>query len=363
MQHGPGRRREQHGPGERGGRGRQGGGGPTTGPGPVRTPSLPGAAGGGVGGGVGGGLATPGAAGGAGFARITTPVRAPVGTPRMRLVTRRLARNPGAVLGGVMLAAVVLFALAGNAGNPYAYDQQDLLNLGSPPGTAGHRLGTDAGGFDLWAMLVRGTGRSLLVALVVGLVTPLLAAVYGTAIAVRGGTVERVGVWVLDMMLVLPSFLVVAVLMGSTGGGALHLALALTAFGWAGLARVVRASAASLRERDYVRAARYLGVSDREIVLRHIVPNLGSYLVVTVVLTTFGAIVAETTLSFLGVGVRPPDVSLGRLIGDSASQLAAYPWLFWGPTITLQWLTIALALVGDGVRDALDPTSGSGGRA
>lgn len=284
-------------------------------------------------------------------------------TGKTALIVRRTLRNKGAVAGLIMLAFAVLFVLLGNIGNPYSYSDQDLVNLGSAPGIDGHRLGTNAGGIDLWAMLVRGTGKSLLIAAVVGIVSPLIAAVYGTAIAFWGGTREKVGMWVLDMLILMPYFLIVAVLMGQTGGGALQLALILTLFGWMGIARVVRATTQSLREREFVQAARYMGVSDWQIIRRHIIPNLGSYLILHIVLGTFGAIIAETALSFLGVGVRPPDVSLGQLIGQSASQISAYPWLFWGPTVCLLWLTVSLALIGDGLRDALDPNSASGGKA
>lgn len=284
-------------------------------------------------------------------------------TGKTALIVRRTLRNKGAVAGLIMLAFAVLFVLLGNIGNPYTYSDQDLVNLGSAPGIDGHRLGTNAGGIDLWAMLVRGTGKSLLIAAVVGIVSPLIAAVYGTAIAFWGGTREKVGMWVLDMLILMPYFLIVAVLMGQTGGGALQLALILTLFGWMGIARVVRATTQSLREREFVQAARYMGVSDWQIIRRHIIPNLGSYLILHIVLGTFGAIIAETALSFLGVGVRPPDVSLGQLIGQSASQISAYPWLFWGPTVCLLWLTVSLALIGDGLRDALDPNSASGGKA
>lgn len=279
------------------------------------------------------------------------------------LIIRRLLRNKGAVLGLVMLGLLTAFALVGNVGNPYSHFDQDLLNLGSPPGTDGHRLGTNAGGIDLWAMLVHGTGKSLLIAFFVGLGAPLIAAVYGTAIAFWGGTREKVGMWILDMWILMPYFLLVAVFMGSTGGSALHLALLLTVFGWMGLARVIRATTASLREREFVKAAGYMGVSDWNIIRRHIIPNIGSLLIINIITSTYGAIIAETALSFLGVGVRPPDVSLGSLIGQAASQLHAYPWMFWGPALCLVALTFSLALIGDGLRDALDPNSRSGGRA
>ncbi|MBO3128986.1 ABC transporter permease [Dermatophilus congolensis] len=284
-------------------------------------------------------------------------------TRKSTLILRRLLRNKGAIVGLVMLGLVVAFALAGNTINSFSYTDQDLMNLGAAPGEGGHILGTSAGGLDLWAMLVRGTGKSLLIALCVGVLAPLIGAVYGTAIAFWGGTRERIGMWLLDMLILMPYFLVIAVLMGSSQGNAFQLALYLTLFGWMGLARVVRATTQSLREREFVACARYMGVSDWQIIRRHIIPNIGSYLILNIVLGTFGAIIAETSLSFLGVGVRPPDVSLGQLIGQSASQLSAYPWMFWGPVACLLWITLSLSLVGDGLRDALDPNSKSGGRA
>lgn len=284
-------------------------------------------------------------------------------TNKVALIIKRLLRNKGAVLGLLVLLLITLFALFGNTGRPFTYHDQDLLNLGSPPGVDGHILGTNSGGIDLWAMLVHGTGKSLLIALCVGVGAPLIAAVYGTAIAFWGGKREKVGMWFLDMLILMPYFLIVAVFMSSTGGTSLQLALLLTAFGWMGLARVIRATTASLREREFVRAAGFMGVSDWNIIRRHIIPNIGSLLIINIITSTYGAIIAETALSFLGVGVRPPDVSLGSLIGQSASQLYAYPWMFWGPSLCLVAITFSLALIGDGLRDALDPNSKSGGRA
>lgn len=262
-----------------------------------------------------------------------------------------------------MLTSAITLCLLGPGLGRWAVTDQDIDHLGVPPGTAGHLLGTDAGGFDLYALLVTGTGRSLLIAGTVGLFTPLLGGVYGATIAYWGGRRERAGLWLLDMLILMPAFLVAAVVAGASGGSAVVLAVLLTLLGWMPLARVVRAMTQSLRERDYVRAARYQGVSGAAIIRRHILPNLGSFLVMCVVLGMSSAIVTETALSYLGLGVRPPDVSLGQLIGRASDQLAAYPWLFWGPTGALIWITLGLALVGDGVRDALDPASSAGGPA
>ncbi|WP_409483195.1 ABC transporter permease [Arsenicicoccus dermatophilus] len=283
-------------------------------------------------------------------------------TGKTALIVKRLLRNKGAVIGLVMLAIALLFSLLGNLPNKWSYTDQDFMNIGSGP-SAEHWFGTDVGGVDLYALIVRGTGKSLMIASVVGVVAPIIAAIYGTAIAFWGGWREKAGMWLLDMLILMPYFLLIAVFMGQFGGNALILALLLTAFGWMGMARVIRATTQSLREREYVQAARYMGVSDLGIIRKHIIPNIGSYLILQIVLGTFGAIIYETALSFLGVGVRAPDVSLGMLIGQSANQLSGYPWLFWIPTLALQWITVSLALIGDGMRDALDPNSKSGGTA
>lgn len=305
------------------------------------------------------------------------------GLPGMRalpggplILARRLARRRGALLGGGMLLAVVLFAVFGRYATAWGVSDQDLDHLGVPPGVGGHLLGTDTGGFDVLALLVSGTGRSLLIAGVVGLCAPAIGAVYGASIALWGGRRERVGMWLLDMLILLPAFLLIALAMsagdpvgavgaaGGTGGtgSAWTLAALLTALGWMPLARVVRALTRSVREREFVRAARYLGHSNASIMVRHVLPQLASYLVLTVVLGASAAVVTETLLSYLGVGVRPPEVSLGQLVGRSATQLYAYPWLFWAPTMVLVWITLGLALLGDAVRDALDPhgTRGTG---
>lgn len=303
--------------------------------------------------------AMPAAPGGGTAGLTAAPARS-----RGRATMRRVGRSPGALLGlGMLVVAVGVSALGPFVpfGGEWGPTDQDIANLGVPPGVGGHLLGTDAGGFDLYANLVAGTGRSLLIAAAVGVGTPLLGGIYGAAIALWGGRRERVGLWVLDMLLVMPAFLVAALVAGATGGSALVLAVLLIALGWMPLARVVRAMTHSLRTRDYVRAARYQGVGTTAVIRRHILPNLGSFLVLCVVLGMSSAIVTETALSYLGLGVRPPDVSLGQLIGRASGQLAVYPWLFWGPTVCLVWITLGLALVGDGVRDALDPRSRASG--
>lgn len=293
------------------------------------------------------------------IAALTSPLDQPVvSVGRWSIVGRRLLRSRAAVTGLVMLALVTVYALVGNVPNRWSATRLDLLAVGSPP-SRDHWFGTTAEGSDLYAQLVHATGRSLLVAAVVGLGAPAIAAVYGTTIASLGGIRDGIGLWVLDLLLVLPSFLFIAVAVGGSGGSLAVLVLVLVLTTWMAIARVVRAQALTIRDSDFVRAARYAGVSGPRIVLRHIVPNLGGYLVLQVVLAAFGAIMSETGLSYVGIGVGPGDVTIGSLLAESASQVDAYPWLFWGPTLVIVWITAALALLGDGLRDALDPTSGA----
>jgi len=163
---------------------------------------------------------------------------------------------------------------------------------------------------------------------------------------------------------VIPSFLILAMISNKAGGDWRVISLIMIfVIGWYFPARVIWTMALSLREREYVSAARYMGVSGMRIVLRHLLPNIGSLLVINFTLGVVGAVVTETGLSFLGFGVKIPDVSLGALIGSGSSSLVTAPWLFYFPAAALVMLTVSMALIADGLRDALDPTSAAGGRA
>jgi peptide/nickel transport system permease protein len=151
---------------------------------------------------------------------------------------------------------------------------------------------------------------------------------------------------------------------GATGtSGWLWLTAALTIFGWVGYSRILRSIALSLREREYVAAARFMGVPSFTILRRHMIPNLGSILIINTVLGVVGAVQAETGLSFLGFGITPPDTSLGVLIRAGSGTLLTAPWMFLEPAALLLALCFSMTLIGDGLRDALDPSSASGGRA
>ena len=188
----------------------------------------------------------------------------------------------------------------------------------------------------------------------------MIAAFVGAAAAYLGGLAEKIILEVIHFLLVVPSFLILALVSQRAHGDWPVLILVLTVFGWMFNARVVWSLTTSLREREYVQAARYMGVGRIRIVVRHLIPNLGSLLIVSFTLGVVATVQAETALSFIGFGVQPPDVSLGTMLSDGANTVSSAPWLFFVPAALVTLLTVSMALIGDGLRDALDPTSRSG---
>ncbi len=285
-------------------------------------------------------------------------------TGKITLYTRRFFRRPSAVVGLVLLVLLILLALFGSKISKWGYDEPDFTALATPP-SAEHWLGTTPGGSDMYAMVVRGLGRSLSIGIVSSISITIIAALVGTAISYFEGWFEQVGMWVLDMLLIVPSFLLIALIVSSATGGNdwLWLAFGMTSFGWIGYARTLRTLTLSLREREYVRAAKFEGVSSFRIIVRHLVPNLGSVLIINTVLGVIGAINGETALSFLGLGIKAPDTSLGTLLNVGQSSVMTSPWVLLVPSAVLVVLTFSVQLIGDGLRDAIDPYSRSVGKA
>jgi len=281
---------------------------------------------------------------------------------RRRLYLRRFLRNRGAVVGLAALALLVLFALFGSLLTRYTYTDVDFANLSSAPSSE-HLFGTNGAGNDTYAQAVHGLQRSLVIALVVSALTTVIAAFVGAAAAYLGGLTEKIILEVVHFLLVVPAFLILALVSQRAHGDWPVLILVLTVFGWMFSARVVWSLTTSLREREYVQAARFMGVGPIRIVMRHLIPNIGSLLIVSFTFGVVATVQSETALSFVGFGVQPPDVSLGTMLSDGANTVSSAPWLFYFPAGLVTLLTVSMALIGDGLRDALDPTSWSGGRA
>jgi peptide/nickel transport system permease protein len=277
---------------------------------------------------------------------------------RRTLVARRFLDNRLAV---VSLAVLVLLFAACYALPPllpYSHTDIDFNALQTPPSPQ-HWFGTNAIGQDVLAQVLRGMQKSLLIGLCVAVISTAIAATVGAIAGYFGGWRDRALMWVVDLLLVVPSFILIAIITPRTKNSAniALLIVLLAGFSWMVSSRMVRGLTMSLREREYVQAARYMGVPSRKIIARHILPNVASILIIDTALNVGVAILAETGLSFLGFGVQPPDVSLGTLIADGTKSATTFPWVFLFPAGVLVLILVCANLTGDGLRDALDPGS------
>ncbi len=278
---------------------------------------------------------------------------------RWGIVARRFFGHRPGVVGLALLVALFALAFLGPYLSQWTYTDRDFGAFLQGP-SAEHPFGTTQTGGDVYALTLRGMQKSLVIGLLVALVSTAIAAVVGSFAGYLGGRVERALMWVVDLLLVLPAFLIVAILSPALRGRTwLLFVVLLAAFLWMVTARIVRGMTISLREREYVQAARYMGVPSHTIIFRHILPNISSLLVVDATINVSAAIISETGLSYFGFGVQPPDVSLGTIIADGTSSAVSYPWLFGFAGGLLVLIVLAVNLVGDGLRDALDPSSGT----
>ncbi len=275
---------------------------------------------------------------------------------RRNLVWRRFLRNRPAVAALVLLVLFLVGCYALPPLLPYSYTDLDYYALQQPPSTS-HWFGTTAIGQDLLALTLRGMQKSMLIGVFVAIISTVIAATVGAIAGYFGGWRDRTLMWIVDLLLVVPSFIVVAIVTPRLGSGdrVFWLIVLFSVFGWMISSRIVRGMTMSLREREFVVAARYMGVSNTRIILRHILPNVASLLIIDTTLNVGTAILAETGLSFLGFGIQPPDVSLGTLIAAGTQSALTFPWVFLFPAGVLVLIILSANLVGDGLRDALDP--------
>ncbi|WP_206503391.1 ABC transporter permease [Streptomyces chrestomyceticus] len=275
----------------------------------------------------------------------------------LRVALRRFVRNANAVTGAAVLLLLFLLAFAGPYLGRWSHTDVDYSALRQPP-SAEHWFGTNSIGQDVYAQVLRGLQKSLLIGLLVALFATVLAAVAGACAGYFGGWADRLTTLFTDLLLVFPAFLLIAIVSPRLRGAHwIAFVGLLAAFGWMLTARVVRSMTLSLKERDFVRAARLMGVHPLRIVFRHILPNVASFLIVDATIAVGGAVMSETGLSYFGFGVQPPDMSLGTLIADGTGAAVTYPWLFFFAAGLLVVFVLAVNFLGDGLRDALDPTS------
>jgi len=286
-----------------------------------------------------------------------------------QLVLRRFLRHRAAMVSSVVLVLVTLLAFTSIGIGPvpgwWGKDftrAADVIDGGRPtlslwPLSIGeHPFGQDTTGKDYFALVMRGTQISLLIAFVVGLLSTFIGTVIGVLAGYYRGWIEAFLMRMTDLFIVIPLLVFAAVLTQvASGDSSVVLALVLAAVTWTGLARLVRGEVLSLREREFVSSAQAIGTSPLRIMAKHILPNAVGVIIVSATLSIAAAILLETSLSFLGFGVQPPDVSLGLLINLYQSAFTTRPWLFWWPGIFILVIALSVNFIGDGLRDAFDP--------
>jgi oligopeptide transport system permease protein len=269
---------------------------------------------------------------------------------------RRFAANRAAMASLAVLATIALSAIAVPLLSPYDRDTIFWDLIAAPPDLLHwHPFGTDSNGRDLFVRTLHGARISLMVGIVATLVSLAIGVSYGAVSGYFGGRVDAVMMRLVDILYALPFLFFVIILMVVFGRSILLIFVALGAVEWLDMARIVRGQTLSLKQREFVEAARALGVPSLTVVRRHIVPNLLGPVVVYATLTVPRIILFESFLSFLGLGVQEPMASWGVLISEGAKSVDTAPWLLLCPAGCLAATLLALNFIGDGIRDALDP--------
>ena len=265
----------------------------------------------------------------------------------------RLKKNRAAVTGGAVLAVMVVLAILTPWIAPYGYEAQNL-ELGATPPSAAHWLGTDIFGRDLLTQILYGGRISLAVGFIATAVALVIGVTWGAVAGYVGGRIDSVMMRFVDILYALPFMIFIILLMVVFGRNILLLFLAIGAVEWLTMARIMRTQVQSLRQQEFVEAAVSLGLPPSAIIFKHIIPNALGPIIVYTTLTIPSVMLLEAFLSFLGLGIQPPQTSWGLLISYGAETMEEYPWLLIFPGLALTITLFSLNFLGDGLRDALD---------
>jgi len=273
-----------------------------------------------------------------------------------QMVVRRFLRHRLAIISLIVLLILILISVLG----PYIWKWNHGSHAGDIPiakgPSADHPFGTTRKAQDVLGLVIRGTQQSLKIGLLVALLDIGIGAIWGAVAGLFRGWVDAIMMRIVDVIFVVPFLAVVAALSsGISRVSWLEIALLIGLLGWGTTARLVRGQVLSLREQEFVEAARAVGASNTRIVFRHLLPNVTGIILVSATLAIVGAILTEAALSFLGFGIQAPDTSLGAQVSDGAGASLTRPWLFYFPGITLVLICLTFNFIGDGLRDAFDP--------
>jgi peptide/nickel transport system permease protein len=277
---------------------------------------------------------------------------------QLQLVFARFVRHKVAMISLAVFLVVVIWAFLG----PYVWPHDHRIDTSRPQNVPWftmweHPLGTTQLGHDLMGRMMKATQNSIMVGLLAAIIGTVVGTIWGAVAGFYRGWIDAVMMRIVDVIIVVPFLVVTLVIAGSIRGGASWWAIAIIigALTWTADSRIVRGQVMSLREREFIEAARAMGASDVRIIGRHLIPNVTSIIVVVFTLAIAAAIIIEAALSFLGFGIRPPDISLGQMIAQAQTAVWVRPWLFYLPGFMIVMIVLTISFIGDGLRDALDP--------
>ena len=276
---------------------------------------------------------------------------------QLRMAGKRFVRHKVAMCGLIIFLVLLLGSIIVPIFWPYSYST--ITNSFASGPSLAHPFGTDLIGHDMLAQVMAGTLTSMEVALLVAAISTVIGTVVGALAGYYGGIIDQLLMRLTDLVLVVPLIAILLVLsnkFSKQANSQLFIALLLALLFWTYLARLIRGTFLSLREREFIEAEHAIGASTWRIILRHMVPNAAGSIVVNATLTVAGAILIEASLSFLGLGIQPPHVDLGSLIAAGEGDATTLPWLFYFPAAFLVLAILVVNFIGDGLRDALDPT-------
>ena len=279
-------------------------------------------------------------------------------------VVRRFFSNKVAILSVAVLAVLIVMAIVGPFLSPYNYRTTDVASVSDKLAEVGrealgpdreHWFGVDTLGRDLWARVWMGTRYSLMIGFVAAIVQAIIGVMVGCVSGYCGGMVDVVIMRIVDILDSIPDLIYVIIIMIIFGSGLLPIMLALTLTGWLSMARMVRGQILTLKSEDYILAARNLDTKAVSIMLKHLIPNCMGIIIVSLSMAIPNAIFSEAFLSFLGIGLAAPLTSLGQLISTGIQEMQNYPYQLIIPSAVISLLMLSLQLIGDGLRDAVDP--------
>jgi len=267
---------------------------------------------------------------------------------------RRFKKNPVALLSLAFIILLAIMAVFGPMMTPYDYFSNDLTNMDKSPDLV-HWFGTDGLGRDMWERVWEGAKISLFIGIATAFINGIVGTLIGGTAGYFGGKLDMIVMRFVDILIALPFLIFVILIMLYLGSGLIPIIIALSITGWLGLARLVRGQVLALKEQEFVLAARTLGASSSRLILRHLIPNTLGVIIVSLTFAIPAAIFSEAFLSFIGLGIQAPQTSWGQLANLGIQAMRSYPYQLIIPSIFISITMLSLQLLGDGLRDALDP--------